>query len=68
MLELDFETKPFTSHEKRTEVYYTLPVRFGQDAGALPLGDYVFKYKFIDGVGGESFELNKNVKIVQSIG
>jgi hypothetical protein len=68
MLELDFETPPFTSSEKRTESFYTLPVRFGQDTGPLPLGDYNFKYKFIDGVGGESFEIDKEVKIVQSIG
>ena len=59
----DVQVGSITSHRPNTEMFLTLTL--AQEVQPFPVGNYVITYSVTDEVSGESFELEKEITVVE---
>lgn len=63
----DIEPIVIASHRQNAELYMTIPVYLYQAEPPLPEGNYTISYTITDGLSGESFTIDKNITIAETV-
>lgn len=63
----DIEPIVIVSNRQNTEMYMTIPIYLYQAEPPLPEGDYTLSYTITDGVSGQSFTIEENITIAETV-
>lgn len=63
----DLEPIVIVSHRQNTEMYMTIPIYLYEAQPPLPEGDYTISYTLTDGVSGQSFTIEENITIAETV-
>ena len=61
----DIQPIVIVSHRQNTELYMTIPVYLYQSE--VPEGEYTITYRIEDGVSGQSFTIEKDIRIAETV-
>jgi hypothetical protein len=63
----DIESIVMVSHRQNTELFLTIPINLRQLDPSFPEGDYTITYEITDGDSGQSFTLEKEIRIAETV-